>query len=203
MRLGSNADAVAAVSQRMLIVSDPPGAHPAQAGAGQVVRAAELPRMEELVRRVVREVIDEARSRRPEVDFIDVAKMHPQPGRVRSHGHCPARTGTGSAGSPPRPSRERTRLRAPARTARSSSTSTTCCASVRRRRVTTSSAASPASAGATDVATRSGCSPTRRSSSTATACWPERTRRPATPPPVACWPSPSNPDQWQLLSGRR
>jgi cytochrome P450 len=76
MRLGSNTQAVAAVSQRMLIVSDPPNHTQVKKVLQKAFGASELPAIEELVRRVVREVLDEAIERRA-VDFIDIAKQIP------------------------------------------------------------------------------------------------------------------------------
>lgn len=76
MRLDSDADAVAAVSQRMLIVSDPPDHTHLKRVLQKSFGPAALPRMEGLVRQVVAEVIQEA-VEAGEVDFIDVAKKIP------------------------------------------------------------------------------------------------------------------------------
>jgi len=76
MRLGSNAQAVAAVSQRMLIVSDPPNHTQIKKVLQKAFGPTELPAIEDLVRRVVHEIVDEA-VERGEVEFIDVAKQVP------------------------------------------------------------------------------------------------------------------------------
>lgn len=76
MRLDSDADAVAAVSQRMLIVSDPPDHTHLKRVLQKSFGPATLPRMDGLVRQVVAEVIQEA-VEAGEVDFIDVAKKIP------------------------------------------------------------------------------------------------------------------------------
>jgi len=76
MRLGSNAQAVAAVSQRMLIVSDPPDHTQIKKVLQKAFGPSELPAIENLVRRVVHDVVDEA-VERGTVDFIDVAKQIP------------------------------------------------------------------------------------------------------------------------------
>ena len=76
MRLGSDAQAVAAVSQRMLIVSDPPNHTQIKKVLQKAFGPAELPAIEALVRRVVHEIVDDAVAR-GEVDFIDVAKRIP------------------------------------------------------------------------------------------------------------------------------
>jgi cytochrome P450 len=76
MNLGSNADAVAAVSQRMLIVSDPPAHTQLKRVLAKSFGPAELPRLDHLVNQVVRDVIDEALLDGP-TDFIEVAKLIP------------------------------------------------------------------------------------------------------------------------------
>jgi cytochrome P450 len=76
MRLDSNPDAVAAVSQRMLIVSDPPDHTQLKRVLMRVFAPRELPRIERLVRDVVREVIADGVEAR-EVDFLEVARRIP------------------------------------------------------------------------------------------------------------------------------
>lgn len=76
MRLGSNADAVASVSQRMLIVSDPPDHTQLKRVLSKAFGPAGIPRLERLVHQVVREVIAEA-VRKGDIDFLDVAKLIP------------------------------------------------------------------------------------------------------------------------------
>lgn len=76
MRLGSNAEAVSAVSQRMLIVSDPPDHTQLKRVLSKAFGPAELPRLEHLVGQVVRQVIADAVAA-GEVDFIEIAKKIP------------------------------------------------------------------------------------------------------------------------------
>ncbi len=76
MRLGSNDDAVSAVSQRMLIVSDPPDHTHLKRVLSKTFGAAEMSRLEGLVRDVVREVVADA-VEAGEIDFLDVAKLIP------------------------------------------------------------------------------------------------------------------------------
>ncbi|CAM3821901.1 cytochrome P450 [Kibdelosporangium persicum] len=76
MRLDSDPDAVKAVSQRMLIVSDPPTHTALKKAVGASFGPAELPRLELLVRQVVREVLDDALVD-GRVDLVDVVKTIP------------------------------------------------------------------------------------------------------------------------------
>ncbi|GAA2806071.1 cytochrome P450 [Saccharopolyspora taberi] len=76
MRLGSDEDAVSAVSQRMLIVSDPPDHTYLKRVLSKAFSASEMSRLEGLVRDVVREVMDDAVDA-GEIDFLDVAKLIP------------------------------------------------------------------------------------------------------------------------------
>jgi cytochrome P450 len=76
MRLGSNADAVAAVAQRMLIVSDVPDHTQLKRVLSRAFAPGEMPRLERVVTRVVREVVAEA-VETGEMDFIEVAKLLP------------------------------------------------------------------------------------------------------------------------------
>ncbi|GAA3269369.1 cytochrome P450 [Dactylosporangium vinaceum] len=76
MRLGSNADAVAAVSQRMLIVSDPPDHTHLKRVLSREFGPSELPRLERTVRRVAAEVMDEAVVT-GDIDFLEIAKLLP------------------------------------------------------------------------------------------------------------------------------
>ncbi|WP_283138048.1 cytochrome P450 [Rhizohabitans arisaemae] len=76
MRLDTDGQAVAAVSQRMLIVSDAPDHTHLKRVLQRAFSPAEMPRMEALVRQVVAEVLDDG-VRAGEVDFIDVAKRIP------------------------------------------------------------------------------------------------------------------------------
>ena len=76
MRLGSSADAVASVSQRMLIVSDPPDHTHLKRVLAKAFGPAEMPRLEKLVTEVVRDVIADAVAR-GDMDFLDVAKLIP------------------------------------------------------------------------------------------------------------------------------
>jgi cytochrome P450 len=78
MNLGSAPAAVAAVSQRMLIVSDPPDHTRLKRVLSRSFAADRMPALEAQVRQVVRDVLGEAVSRGPGVmDFIDIAKAVP------------------------------------------------------------------------------------------------------------------------------
>lgn len=81
MRLDSNADAVAAVAQRMLIVSDPPDHGHLKRVLSRAFGAEAMPAVEALVRRVVPEVLGPA-VESGEVDFVEVA------GRIPNHVVC-------------------------------------------------------------------------------------------------------------------
>lgn len=76
MRLDSNASAVAAVSQRMLIVSDPPEHTELKRVLSPFFGPAELPTLEALVASVIPQVLEEA-IRSGEVEFLEVAKRIP------------------------------------------------------------------------------------------------------------------------------
>jgi cytochrome P450 len=76
MRLGSSAEAVAAVSQRMLIVSDPPDHTHIKRVLAREFGPSEMPRLERIVRSVAHDVLAEA-VEAEEVDFLDVAKLLP------------------------------------------------------------------------------------------------------------------------------
>ncbi|GAT70663.1 cytochrome P450 [Planomonospora sp. ID91781] len=76
MRLDSDPGAVEAVAQRMLIVSDAPDHTRLKRVLQRSFGPSAMPRMEELVRGVVAEVVGEA-AETGEVDFIDVAKKIP------------------------------------------------------------------------------------------------------------------------------
>ncbi|WP_327365640.1 cytochrome P450 [Streptomyces sp. NBC_01217] len=76
MRLDSDAEAVSAVAQRMLIVSDPPDHTHLKRVLGKMFAQAELAQIEHLVRRVVRDVLTEA-VEAGELDFLDAAKKIP------------------------------------------------------------------------------------------------------------------------------
>ncbi|NKE58810.1 cytochrome P450 [Lentzea sp. PSKA42] len=76
MRLGGNPDAVAAVAQRMLIVSDPPDHTHLKRVFAKSFTTAEMHRVDGLVRRVVRDVLADA-VEVGELDFLDVAKKIP------------------------------------------------------------------------------------------------------------------------------
>ena len=76
MRLGSNEDAVSAVSQRMLIVSDPPDHTHLKRVLSKAFAPTEMSRWEGLVRAVVREVVADAVAA-GEIDFLEVAKLIP------------------------------------------------------------------------------------------------------------------------------
>lgn len=76
MRLDSDAEAVSAVAQRMLIVSDPPDHTHLKRVLGKMFAQAELERIGHLVRRVVHDVLTEA-VRAGELDFLDAAKKIP------------------------------------------------------------------------------------------------------------------------------
>ncbi|MEU4354043.1 cytochrome P450 [Streptomyces virginiae] len=76
MRLGSDPAAVAAVAQRMLIVSDVPHHTRLKRALGQAFGPQQMPRLEALVEKVVGELVTEA-AERDELDFIDLAKQLP------------------------------------------------------------------------------------------------------------------------------
>jgi cytochrome P450 len=76
MRLDSNAEAVAAVSQQMLIVSDSPQHTRLKRVLAQLFSASEVARLDQLVSDVVRDVLAGAVAAGT-VDFIDVAKQIP------------------------------------------------------------------------------------------------------------------------------
>ncbi|MGB3438405.1 MAG: cytochrome P450 [Actinophytocola sp.] len=76
MRLDSNAEAVAAVEDRMLIVTDPPVHTRIRQLVGAGLGRAAMPRIEASVSRVVSDVVGEA-VERGELDFLDAAKKIP------------------------------------------------------------------------------------------------------------------------------
>ncbi|MFF3733126.1 cytochrome P450 [Streptomyces sp. NPDC002476] len=76
MRLDSDAEAVSAVAQRMLIVSDPPDHTHLKRVLGKMFAQAELERIGHLVRRVVHDVLTEA-VEAGELDFLDAARKIP------------------------------------------------------------------------------------------------------------------------------
>ncbi|MFD6419496.1 cytochrome P450 [Streptomyces sp. NPDC060194] len=76
MRLGSEPAAVAAVTQRMLIVSDAPHHTRLKRALYQAFGPQQMPRLEALVTEVVGELVAEA-AERDELDFIDLAKQLP------------------------------------------------------------------------------------------------------------------------------
>ncbi|AVZ73086.1 cytochrome P450 [Streptomyces lunaelactis] len=76
MNLGSHPSAVAAVAQRMLIVSDAPQHTRLKRALHQAVGPQRMPYIEELVEKVVAELAEEALER-GEFDFIDIAKQLP------------------------------------------------------------------------------------------------------------------------------
>lgn len=76
MRLGSDPAAVAAVSQRMLIVSDAPRHTHLKRALNQAFGPDRMPRIEKLVEEVVAELAGEA-VEQGELDFIDLAKELP------------------------------------------------------------------------------------------------------------------------------
>ncbi|MFF6983655.1 cytochrome P450 [Streptomyces sp. NPDC008343] len=76
MRLGSDPAAVAAVSQRMLIVSDAPQHTRLKRALHQAFGPQQMPRLEVLVETVVGELVAEA-AEFEELDFIDLAKQLP------------------------------------------------------------------------------------------------------------------------------
>ncbi|HLU99137.1 MAG TPA: cytochrome P450 [Thermobifida alba] len=76
MRLDSDPDAVAAVAQRMLIVSDAPDHTHLKRVLQQSFSASRMPLVEGLVRQVIGDVLAEAADH-GETDFIDVAKLIP------------------------------------------------------------------------------------------------------------------------------
>ncbi|MFF4604356.1 cytochrome P450 [Streptomyces sp. NPDC001339] len=76
MRLGSDPAAVAAVANRMLIVSDAPHHTRLKRALHQAFAPDRMPRIERLVTEVVRDLVEEA-VERGELDFIDLAKQLP------------------------------------------------------------------------------------------------------------------------------
>ncbi|MFG2990583.1 cytochrome P450 [Streptomyces sp. NPDC048257] len=76
MRLGSDPAAVAAVAQRMLIVSDVPHHTRLKRALHQAFGPQQMPRLEAMVEKVVGELVTEA-VEREELDFIDLAKQLP------------------------------------------------------------------------------------------------------------------------------
>ncbi|MFE5808221.1 MULTISPECIES: cytochrome P450 [unclassified Streptomyces] len=76
MRLGSDPAAVAAVAQRMLIVSDVPHHTRLKRALHQAFGPQQMPRLEAMVEKVVGELVTEALER-DELDFIDLAKQLP------------------------------------------------------------------------------------------------------------------------------
>ncbi|WP_046778001.1 cytochrome P450 [Streptomyces yangpuensis] len=76
MRLGSDPAAVAAVAQRMLIVSDVPHHTRLKRALGQAFGPQQMPRLEALVEQVVADLVTEA-AEADELDFIDLAKQLP------------------------------------------------------------------------------------------------------------------------------
>ncbi|MFF9055837.1 cytochrome P450 [Streptomyces erythrochromogenes] len=76
MRLGSDPAAVAAVAQRMLIVSDVPHHTRLKRALGHAFGPQQMPRLEALVEQVVADLVTEA-AERDELDFIDLAKQLP------------------------------------------------------------------------------------------------------------------------------
>ncbi|HWN59787.1 MAG TPA: cytochrome P450 [Streptosporangiaceae bacterium] len=76
MRLGSSADAVSAVSQRMMIVSDPPEHTQLKRVLARAFAPAEVPEMDRLARQTARDVVADA-VRAGEVDVVEVAKALP------------------------------------------------------------------------------------------------------------------------------
>lgn len=79
MNLGSDPSAVAAVSQRMLIVSDPPDHTHLKRVLSRSFAADRLPALDALIHRVVDDVLDGAleRSGPDRIDFIEIAKAVP------------------------------------------------------------------------------------------------------------------------------
>ena len=76
MRLETNPAAVAAVTQQMLIVSDPPDHSQLKRVLAKGFSPAEIPHAEDLIRRVVRELLGEALRDR-EIDIVDLARRLP------------------------------------------------------------------------------------------------------------------------------
>jgi len=76
MRLGSNADAVAMVAQRMLIVSDPPEHTQLKRVLAKAFGPSEVPRLESLVREIVADVVAGA-VEAGDVEFLEVARKIP------------------------------------------------------------------------------------------------------------------------------
>jgi cytochrome P450 len=76
MRLGSNAEAVSAVSQRMLIVADPPDHTSLKRVLSRAFAPAEIPPMQRLARQVAREMTTKA-VEAGDVDLVEVVKLLP------------------------------------------------------------------------------------------------------------------------------
>ena len=76
MRLDSKPEAVAAVTGRMLIVTDPPEHNRLRQLVGTGLGRGAMPRIEESVRRVVSDVVADA-VKQGELDFLDAAKKIP------------------------------------------------------------------------------------------------------------------------------
>lgn len=76
MNLGGDAEAVAAVSQRMLIVSDPPDHTALKRVLSKPFGPSETPKLTRLAREVSRNILADA-VEAGEVDFIEVAKLLP------------------------------------------------------------------------------------------------------------------------------
>lgn len=76
MRLGTNPVAVAAVTQRMLIVSDPPDHTQLKRVLAKGFSPAEIPHAEDLIRWVVRELLAEALADW-EIDLVELARRVP------------------------------------------------------------------------------------------------------------------------------
>lgn len=76
MRIGSDVAAVAAVSQRMLIVSDPPQHTAVKRTLMEWFGPARLPRIEHLVQQVIDSLVTDDVLDRP-LDFIEIAKRLP------------------------------------------------------------------------------------------------------------------------------
>ncbi|GAA2635048.1 cytochrome P450 [Actinomadura fulvescens] len=72
MRLGDQPDAVGAVAQRMLIVSDPPDHTHLKRVLGKSFRSAEMPRLDRLVRQTVGAALDTALAA-GEIDLVPLA----------------------------------------------------------------------------------------------------------------------------------
>jgi hypothetical protein len=178
MRLDGNADAVAAVAQRMLIVSDPPERNRLKRVLSKTFAPAEVARAERLVGHVVDEVLAEALSA-AETDFVGVARLMPNRavctvmGIQRSDWDWLGNVATGAFEGP-------TRRSGASRTARSSSTSPNCSPNAEPTLVRTSLAWSPTTIVRAGTPLGTARCPIGRQLSTATVCCPEGTRPPCT-----------------------